>query len=154
MMRGYKASWPVMEHRQVVALLLLVALGNHTRCAEVLAGRPVTHWAVVPSLPARPSAHPLRRLVTGRAAGAEVPLVAAASVQNPRAVNSDHFACGMQLPEEAHVLLIDDTWATGGHIQSAALALRKAGAARVSALVVARWLKEDYGGNKRWVQLA
>jgi phosphoribosylpyrophosphate synthetase len=48
-------------------------------------------------------------------------------------------------------LLIDDMWATGGHVQSAVLALRKAGAARVSVLVVARWLKEDYGGNKRFI---
>jgi hypothetical protein len=150
-MRGYKASRPVTEHRQVVGLLLLVALGNHTRCAEVLAGRPVTHWVVVPSLPAKSSAHPLRSLVAGRAVGIEVPLLAAASVQQPRAVNSEHFTCGMRLPEESHVLLIDDTWATGGHVQSAALALREAGAARVSALVVARWLKEDYGGNKRFI---
>ena len=147
-MRGYKAPRPVTEHRQVVALLLLVALENHTSCAEVLTGRPVTHWAVVPSLPAKPSAHPLRGLVTGRAKGIEVPLAAAASVQQPRAINPDHFTCSAPLPRESHVLLIDDTWATGGHVQSAVLALRKAGAARVSVLVVARWLKEDYGDNK------
>jgi hypothetical protein len=29
--------------------------------------------------------------------------------------------------------------------------LRKSGAARVSVLVVARWLKEDYGDNKRFI---
>lgn len=150
-MRGYKAARPVAEHQQVVALLLMVALGSHTRCAEVLAGRPVTHWAVVPSLPAKSSAHPLRGLVAGRALGAEIPLTAAASVQQPRAVSSDHFTCGVRLPEDSHVLLIDDTWATGGHVQSAALALRAAGAACVSALIIARWLKEDYGVNKRFV---
>lgn len=150
-MRGYKAPQPVAEHRQVVALLLMVALGNHARCAEVLAGRPVTHWAVVPSLPAKPSVHPLRGLVAGRAPGAEAPLTAAASVQQPRAVSSDHFTCGVQLPEDSHVMLIDDTWAIGGHVQSAALALRTAGAARVSGLIIARWLKEEYGGNKRFI---
>ncbi len=47
------------------------------------------------------------------------------------------------------MLLIDDTWAMGGHAQSAVLALRKAGAGRVSVLVVARWLKEDFGDNAR-----
>ncbi len=150
-MRGYKAPRPVTEHRQVVALLLLVALENHVRCAEVLAGRPVTHWAIVPSLPAKPSAHPLRSLAAGRAKGIEVPLAAAASVQQPRAINADHFTCGMRLPQGSHVLLIDDTWATGGHVQSAVLALRKAGAMRVSVLVVARWLKEDYADNKRFI---
>jgi hypothetical protein len=150
-MRGYKAPRPVTEHRQVVALLLLVALENHTSCAEILAGRPVTHWAVVPSLPAKPSAHPLRGLVAGRAKGVEAPLTAAVSVHQPRAVGRDHFACAVRLPEGSHVLLIDDTWATGGHVQSAVLALRRAGAARVSALVIARWLNEDYGDNKSFI---
>lgn len=150
-MRGYKAPRPVTEHRQVVGLLLLVALENHTGCAEVLAGQPVTHWAVVPSLPAQPSGHPLRSLVAGRAKGIEVPLTAAASAYQPRALNPDHFTPGMRLPEQSHVLVIDDTWATGGHVQSACLALRKAGATRVSVLVVARWLKEDYGDNKAFI---
>jgi hypothetical protein len=150
-MRGYKAPRPVTEHRQVVALLLLVALENHTRCAEILVGRPVTHWAVVPSLPAKPSIHPLRGLVADRAKGIEVPLVAAAGVQQPRAINPDHFTCDSRLPRGSHVLLIDDTWATGGHIQSAVLSLRRAGAARVSALVVARWLKGNYGDNKSFI---
>jgi len=150
-MRGYKAPAPITEHQQVVALLLLVALENHARCAEALAGMPVTHWAIVPSLPAKPSAHPLRSLVAERARGIEVPLTAAPSAELPRAVNADHFTCGAQLHKQSHVLLIDDTWATGGHVQSAVLALRKAGAARVSVLVVARWLKEDYGGNRKFI---
>lgn len=150
-MRGYKAPRPVTEHQQVVGLLLLVALENHTRCAEALGGLPVTHWTVVPSLPTRSSAHPLRSLAAGRAKGIEAPLIAAGSVQQARAVNAEHFTSAMRLPEQSHVLVVDDTWATGGHVQSACLALRKAGAARVSVLVVARWLKEDYGDNKTFI---
>jgi hypothetical protein len=49
------------------------------------------------------------------------------------------------------VLLIDDTGATGGHAHSAALALRNVGARAVSLLVVARWLKEEYGGNRSFI---
>lgn len=45
------------------------------------------------------------------------------------------------------MLLLDDTWATGGHAQSAALGLRSAGAAHISLLVAARWIKTDYGDN-------
>ncbi len=150
-MRGYKARPPVAEHRQVVGLLLLVALEGHTQCIEALGGSAVTHWAVVPSLPAKPYVHPLRGLVADRVKGGEVPLVAAPSVSQPRVVNPDHFTCNMQMPQASHALLIDDTWTTGGHAQSAVLALRRAGAARVSALVVARWLKEDYGENKRFI---
>jgi hypothetical protein len=150
-MRGYKARPPVAEHWQVVGLLLLVALEGHTQCIESLGGSTVTHWAVVPSLPAKPWVHPLRGLVAGRAKGGEVRLIAAPSASQPRAVSPDHFTCNVRVPPEAHVLLIDDTWTTGGHAQSAVLALRRAGAGRVSALVVARWLKEDYGDNKRFI---
>lgn len=150
-MRGYKARPPVAEHRMVVGLLLLLALDGHTKCAGTLAGRAVTHWAIVPSLPAKLYEHPLRRLVVDRAPGTEVPLVAATNVSQPRTVNPDHFTCAIRLPQGSHVLLIDDTWTTGGHAQSAVLALRKAGAARVAVLVVARWLKEDYGDNKRFI---
>lgn len=151
LMRGYKARPPVAEHQLVVGLLLRLALEGHTRCAEALSGLPITHWASVPSLPPKPYAHPLRGLVARVAQGTEAPLVAATGVQQPRVVSAEHFACTVPLPKAAHVLLIDDTWTTGGHAQSAVLALRKAGAVRVSLLVVARWLKEDYGDNKQFI---
>jgi orotate phosphoribosyltransferase len=38
------------------------------------------------------------------------------------------------------VLILDDVWTTGSNAQSAALAVRRAGAAAVSVLVVGRWL--------------
>jgi hypothetical protein len=151
LMRGYKALRPVDEHRRVVGLLVGLALRRHAKCAGILAGLPVTHWATVPSLPAKPGEHPLRSLVAGQAFGTEVTLVAAARVQQPRTVNPDHFTCGISLATESHVLVIDDTWATGGHAQSATLALRRAGASRVSVLVVARWLREDYKDNKQFI---
>lgn len=151
LMRGYKARPPVTEHRQVVGLLLRLALERHTRCAETLSAHLVTHWAVIPSLPRKPHAHPLHRLVSGHAQGTEAPLVAAIAAEQPRAIEAAHFTCAVPLPSTSHVLLIDDTWTTGGHAQSAALALRRAGAARVSVLVVARLLKEDYGDNKRFI---
>lgn len=58
-----------------------------------------------------------------------------------------HFLCGGQLHQGSHVMLIDDTWASGGHAQSGALALRKSGASKVSVLVVARWLKASRAGS-------
>ena len=56
-MQGYKARPPVPEHRTIVALLVLLALARHAGCADracLPAPVPVTHWATVPSLPARP----------------------------------------------------------------------------------------------------
>jgi hypothetical protein len=116
-----------------------------------VAGLPVTHWAIVPSLPAKPGEHPLRSLVINHAPKQEVHLTASAGTQRPRDIDPTHFTCTAQLPPGSHVLLIDDTWVTGGHAQSAALALRNAGAAKVSILVVARWIKEDFGDNKKFI---
>jgi hypothetical protein len=146
-MRGYKAQPPVGEHQTIVTLLLLVGLSGHAGCPGALAGAPVTQWATVPSLPARPGEHPLHRIVGAVAPGPEAVLTAAATAQFPRDVNPGHFRADAALSPGSHVLLIDDTWTGGGHAQSAVLALRQAGAARVSVLVVARWIREDFGNS-------
>ncbi len=46
--------------------------------------------------------------------------------------------------EDRHVLVVDDTWVSGDKSQSAALALRGAGARAVTILCVARWLSWTY----------
>jgi predicted amidophosphoribosyltransferase len=43
-----------------------------------------------------------------------------------------------------NVLLIDDTWTAGGHAQSAAHALREAGAASVALVVIGRHLRPEW----------
>ena len=50
-MQGYKARPPVAEHRTIVSLLVLLGLARHGECAGTSV--PLTHWATVPSLPAR-----------------------------------------------------------------------------------------------------
>jgi hypothetical protein len=150
-MRGYKARPPIGEHRTIVTLLAVLGLTQHSSCAERLLAAPITHWAVVPSLPARPAEHPLRPIVRTLAPGTELPLSAVSNTPNPRSVDPQHFRADAALPPGAHVLVIDDTWAGGGHAQSAALAARHAGASHVSVLVLARWLNEDYGSNARFL---
>lgn len=150
-MRGYKATAPVSEHRTIVTLLTVVGLTQHGSCAERLLAAPVTHWAVVPSLPARPGEHPLRPIARISAPGTELPLSATRSTPHPRSVDPQHFRATSAVPSGAHVLVIDDTWVGGGHAQSAVLAARQAGAAHVSVLVLARWLNEDYGSNARFL---
>jgi hypothetical protein len=146
-MRGYKARPPIGEHRTIVALLAVLGLTQHGSCAGRLAAAPITHWAAVPSLPAQPGEHPLRPIVRTLAPGAELPMQAAGSVLNPRQVDAQHFRAAAEVPPGSHVLIIDDTWVGGGHAQSAVLAARRAGAAHVSVLVIARWLNDDYGSN-------
>jgi hypothetical protein len=150
-MRGYKARPPINEHRTIVALLAVLGLTQHSRCAERLAAAPITHWAAVPSLPATPGEHPLRPIVRASAPGTELPLSAASSVVFPRLVDPQHFRADPGTAPGAHVLIIDDTWVGGGHAQSAVLAARRAGATRVSVLAVARWLNEDYGSNSSFL---
>ena len=43
-----------------------------------------------------------------------------------------------------YMFLIDDTWTTGGHAQSAAYALREAGASNVALVVIGRHLQPDW----------
>lgn len=174
-MQGYKARPPVPEHRTIVTLLVLLGLARHAGCAAHAGGAdpagsagqagsggqagsagqasvPVTHWATVPSLPARLGEHPLHAIVSRLAPGGEVTLAAADEVEYSRDLDPGHFRASAPLPAGAHVLLVDDTWARGGHAQSAVLALRAAGAARISVLVAARWINEDFGGNAAFLR--
>lgn len=154
-MHGYKASPPVQEHAVVVALVGLVGLSLHAECAGRRLGVAITHWSTIPSLPTKNREHPLRGLIAAAAPGQEVAMTAAMTVTSTRSVDPNHFRID-ELPQGAHLLLVDDTWVGGGHAQSAALAARAAGAARVSVLVLARWIDPrwevaEYGNNDRFM---
>jgi len=122
-MHGYKAGAAgVEEHKTLVALLGLVGIGLHTVCVGRLAWVPVTHWATIPSLRGRPGGQPLRRLLLPAMVGDEVPLTAGVVGGDARSVDPRHFVATARTGQGSHVLLVDDTWARGGHAQSAVLA--------------------------------
>jgi hypothetical protein len=146
-LRGYKAPEAADESYAIVSRMIGLGLSAHASCPGEVAGSPVSYWATVPSLPRKPGEHALHKIVKAVAPGQELCLQAAEKVRRPRSVSAGHFAAEARLPPGSHVLLLDDTWTTGGHAQSAALALKKAGADRVSLLVVARWIKSDFGDN-------
>jgi hypothetical protein len=152
-MHGYKAQpRPIQEHRGVVTVATMVGVGLHSICVESLVGARISHWAMVPSLPAKPGAHPLRSLVAPAFVDLpEAQLHAAPVASDPRSLDAGHFSCP-PLPIDAHVLLVDDTWARGGHAQSAVLALRAARARHVSVMVLARWLRLDFADNEKFVR--
>jgi predicted amidophosphoribosyltransferase len=54
----------------------------------------------------------------------------------------------------ADVLLLDDTWTRGGRAQSAAVALKKAGAARVAIVVLGRHFDPGYPANADYLAQA
>lgn len=152
-MRGYKAPTPVTDGVEVVTLLTMLGIVLHGDCAARRLRAPLTHWSSVPSLPRRPGVHPLRRIARPFAPGQEVVLQAAAQLtDSPRDLNPTHFTVAERLPSGSHVLLLDDTWTTGGHCQSAAGALRAAGARHVSVMVLARYVKADWGNNAAFLK--
>ena len=99
--------------------------------------------AVVPSGRGRPGGHPLLGLVRS---GAGLPLVGlsvapggAAHVRglDPGWLRVDGPVTG------ADVLVVDDSWVSGGSAQSAAVALKLAGARRVAIIVIGRHVNPD-----------
>jgi hypothetical protein len=124
-----------------------VGLGitRHERCLAAAAGLPVTLRVVIPSLTSRPGLHPFTEIAQAVNAVEETTLVPTPTALCDRVVRADKF---MLRPggrvDGQHVLVLDDIWTTGSNAQSAALALRCAGAAAVSVMVVGRWLSPGY----------
>jgi len=78
-----------------------------------------------------------------------VPVIANVVTGGARNFNPTHFAVP---PTDAqHVLLLDDTWTTGGHLQSVSAALKAAGVGRVTGLAVARWLDPGWANTKPFI---
>jgi hypothetical protein len=99
--------------------------------------------ATVPSGQGRPGRHPLLGIVASCVDVPIVPLSAAPSAARARGL-ADGVAVGCLTVggavAGADVLLVDDTWVSGASAQSAAAALKAAGARRVALVVIGRHL--------------
>ena len=135
----YKSPKPSAEAsaaREVLLALLLVFLRDHGACGWRSAGFDgPSHVAVVPTARGRPGVHPLRRLLAPYLGWPWAEL-AARPDQRERDLDPDRFDAA--LVRDARVLLVDDTWTTGASAQSAAMALRRAGARSVVTVVIGR----------------
>lgn len=129
------------HHSAVITELVHLAVTGHQRCIDRAVGLPVSRRLFIPSLTSRPGRHPFAELLTSMDVFSDaVTLVPAPDARCDRAIN-DKFV--LQPPtrlDGQHVLILDDVWTTGSNAQSAALAVRRAGAAAVSVMVVGRWL--------------
>lgn len=138
---GPRAS--VRERLQVgLAAVLWRWLASHERCVASVAG--VSSFSVVTTVPGtapRQGMHPLEAIVGGLVGATrdryERLLVAASGVAQERTHNDDRFRVTRNVAGET-VLLIDDTWTTGAHVQSAASSLKLGGASAIGAVVVGR----------------
>jgi hypothetical protein len=142
------------EHGLVMRWLLSLGMSLHERCIGVAAGRPVSLRLTVPSLTGRPGAHPFTEIArTVEAASSAVNLVPTPTATCARVTAAERFSLDPDISLAGqHVLIIDDTWTTGSNAQSAVLAVRRAGAAAVSVLVVGRWLSPNFGNTARFIR--
>ena len=132
-------SWPSPDPaaRASLLALLLTFLHDHGRCVWRHAGMPAPgRLAVVPTGCGRPGPHPLLEL-----AAPYLRLPVAGLVIRPgeqgRDPNPDRFRAERAGPG-ASVLLLDDSWVSGASAQSAAAALKRAGARHVAVVVLGR----------------
>jgi hypothetical protein len=100
-------------------------------------------FAVVPSGQGRTGAHPLVSLVRSCVELPLVRLAVAAPESHSRGVNPGWVRVadrpgGSLLVAGGDVLVVDDTWVSGGSAQSTAAALKLAGARRVAVVVLGR----------------
>jgi len=126
--------------------LLLVFLRDHGACVWRAAGMPgPTHLAVVPTARGRPGVHPLRALINPYLVTSWAELSARPGGHPVRDLDPARFTA-QPLPG-ARVLLLDDTWTTGSTAQSAAMALRHAGARSVATVVLGRHVSAAMPGS-------
>jgi hypothetical protein len=132
-------SWPApsASARTVLLALLLAFLNDHGGCVWRCAGMPFPDLlAVVPTGFGRPGPHPLLGLVSPYLRLPLIPLAIRPGEQG-RDLRVDRFVVGRPATG-ASVLLLDDSWVSGASAQSAAAALKLAGARRVATVLLGR----------------
>lgn len=135
----YKSDVPQQDAaRGLLRALLLVFLHDHGSCVWARAGMAApTHVAAVPSGRARPGAHPLRTMIEPYLALPWADLVTDPGEPVARDLRPGRFRAPGRLSGAA-ILLLDDTWTSGSSAQSAAVALKLAGARCVAVVTLGR----------------
>lgn len=130
-----------------LAAVLWKWLGRHEGCLVNRLG--IERFDLMTSVPSTSGreAHPLRSVVAEVVAGTterygDLLAIARADLEQ-RAHPADRFRATRSLIG-ARVLVVDDTWTTGAHAQSASAALKAAGASTVATVAIGRWFNPDY----------
>lgn len=134
---------------------LLYAFGAmHAHCPERQLGRPITAKAVMPSLRGNPGTTLTQMGQQFLPGWPWIQVTATANYGDAgRSLDPTHFRVE---PDDnlrdAHVLVLEDTWVTGGHSQAVAVALKRAGAATVTVLPICVLLNPIWGANAAFSQ--
>ena len=148
-LRRYKDPDGVTRAQQARFSAILAAtfgrfLVEHGHCVREAAG---TGWDVITTVPStqRPAPHPFSQVVD-RLEWSEQQRTLLARAGGPVAHNQsgDTVYRTTENVEGLSVLIADDTWTSGAHLQSAASALSNAGANVVAAVIVGRVVRTDW----------
>lgn len=156
-LRGYKDDpRPSTRARyaRTVNRLLYLAITLHERCVETQAGQPIDMRLTIPSSKDRPGPHPFAAIALRMNAIGQSPCLAPRyGAIHDHSTSARHFRLTPAVDlTRRHVLLLDDTWTSGASAHSAALTLRRAGAQRVSVMVIGRWLAAGHASTARFVE--
>lgn len=155
-LRKYKRDPVEMVARRFeieLAAVLWRFLAVHEVCVARAAG--VERFDVVTVVPSgdavRDLHHPLRRIIgdTVRVTSDRYLLALERSSHDvdPRIVDARKYAVTEEIAGSS-CLLVDDTWTTGASVQSAAGALKAAGAPAVGVVAIGRHIHDDWGDNE------
>jgi hypothetical protein len=139
-----------------LAALLYTFGALHAHCPGRLLGRPVTAKAVMPSLRGNQGTT-LAQM--GEQFLPHWPWIHVAATANygddGRTLDPTHFRVEPSGDlHDAHVLVLEDTWVTGGHSQALAVALKHAGAQTVTVLPICLLLNPGWPPNITYRQSA
>lgn len=135
-------------------------LGQHEKhIAEAVVIPEFSIVTTVPGTHPREGMHPLEYIVgtlVGQTRERYAPLLALGqgSAASKHSLVADRYVATRPLPSPSAVLLIDDTWTTGSNAQSAALALRAAGAEKVAIVVIGRHFDRTFGDCETYYRQA
>jgi hypothetical protein len=158
-LRGYKRRAGATARRFTVELAAVLwrHLETHERCLARAAHS--AGFGLVTTVPSgeteRDEHHPLRRivgeLVVPTSGRYERLLRPSAKGVKPHVFDGGKYETTREL-KGSSVLVIDDMWTTGANAQSAAAALKRAGAGPVAVVVIGRHLNRDWHENDRRLQ--
>jgi hypothetical protein len=153
-LRNYK-NHPLRRERErcgsIVGELLRLGMSLHERCFGTAVGQPVSARVVIPSLTSRIGTHPMTSIAESLGLMGDVVLRPALDARCDRVVDPEKFTVDGAVAGR-HVLVLDDVWTTGSNAQSATLTLRRAGAAAVSVMVIARWLTAGHPLSEKLIR--
>ena len=153
-LRNYK-NHPLRRERErcasIISEFLRLGISLHERCLGPVAGQPVSARVVIPSLTSRIGIHPMASIVESLGLTGDLALRPALDARCDRVVDAEKFMVVGAVTGH-HVLVLDDVWTTGANAQSAAFALRRAGAAAVSVMVIGRWLNPCHPLSARFIR--